>query len=229
MPSAVDREEDDLRKRLRNRRLQPYLRQVGPQIHPFILAKTPQGKTDQRPQVDRMVISLVIFVEVMYLGMTIMTGGYAVFGPGSLDLIEFYLTVLMTRISITGLEVSAAPSATVVIGLVRGHINKIFFAYHRFNHKAKVICNRIAQGFPDYLTGVLDSECYLQVFIPVGVDLELPLPDPLGVKLDNALKLKVMRDIESFQSGPDRVEFVASFRVEPDLAPQILQGLDLDP
>ncbi len=227
--SDLGRDQGYSAERLSYRGLQPHIRQVGPQIHPFILPETPQGKTDQRPQMDRMVISMVVFVEVMYLRMTIMTGGYAVFSPRSLDLIEFYLAVLMARIGVAGLEVSSAASTTVIIGLVGGHINKILFAHNRFDHKSKVVSDRIPQGFPDYLAGILDSECHFQVFIPVGVDLQLPLSDPLGVKLDNALKLKVVGDIEFFESGPDRVEFVASFRVEPDLAPQILQGLDLDP
>ena len=43
--------------------------------------------------------------------------------------------------------------------------------------------------------------------------------------LNNTLDLEIIRDVKFLQSGPDCKEFVASFRVEPDLAFQILHGL----
>ena len=39
----------------------------------------------------------------------------------------------------------------------------------------------------------------------------------------------MVRNVEFFESGPDRIEFVASFSVEPDLTPQVLHGLYLNP
>jgi hypothetical protein len=49
----------------------------------------------------------------------------------------------------------------------------------------------------------LDRKFDFQIFVPIGIYFELSLPDPLGVKPDNALYLEVVGDIEFFQSDPD--------------------------
>lgn len=116
-----------------------------------------------------------------------MTGCYAVLSSGGLDLIKLYLTIFMACFSITGLKVASAAAAAVIIGFVRGHVNKVFFTNNRFDNKTEIFSHRIAQRLSNQLTGILNRKGDLKVFIPVGIDLELAIPDPLGVKLDNAL------------------------------------------
>ena len=77
------------------------------------------------------------------------------------------------------------------------------------------------------VAGVLDREFDFRILVPIGIHVEFPLPDPPGVVFDDAFDLKVMRNVELGQSDPDCKEFVASLRVEPDLAAQILHGLFL--
>jgi len=67
------------------------------------------------------------------------------------------------------------------------------------------------------LTRILDRERDLAILVPVRIDLELALPNPFGVEPDDTLDLKIVGDVELFQSDPDCKEFVSSFRIEPDL------------
>jgi len=127
------------------------------------------------------------------------------------------------------LQRAAAAAAAVVVRFIRGHINEVLFTNHCLNYKPQVISHRIAQRLPDELAGVLNRKLDLQVLVPVGVDLELTLPDPLRVKFDDASDFEIVRDVEFFQSGPDCEEFVASLSVEPDLTAQILHRFDFDP
>ena len=55
------------------------------------------------------------------------------------------------------------------------------------------------------------------------------MSDPLGIELDNAFNLKIMRDVEFLQSYQDCEQFVTSLGVEPDLATQVLHSLHLGP
>ncbi len=74
---------------------------------------------------------------------------------------------------------------------------------------------------------ILNSKLDLQVLVPVAGYFQLSVFDPLGIILNDAFDLEVGLDIEFLQSEPDCEKFMASFRVEPDLATQILHGLDL--
>jgi hypothetical protein len=58
----------------------------------------------------------------------------------------------------------------------------------------------------------------LKILVPVGIDFEFSLPDPLGIILNDAFDFKLMLDVEFFQSGPDCKKFVPSLGIEPDLA-----------
>jgi hypothetical protein len=49
----------------------------------------------------------------------------------------------------------------------------------------------------------LNSKFDLQLFVPVGIDLKFAFPNPFGVVLVNILDLKVVLEVEFFQSGPD--------------------------
>jgi hypothetical protein len=83
------------------------------------------------------------------------------------------------------------------------HVDKIFFTHHGFDHEAQVFGNRIPVAFTDDLAGILDGEFDLQVFVPVGTDLQFAFADPLGIVFIDAFDFKVVRDVEFFQSGPD--------------------------
>ena len=199
------------------------------QIYTFVRSEYPHGEADDGPQVHRVVSALVVIVQVVNLGMAVVTGCDAVGGPCRLYLIEFDLTKSMTRIRQTGLKEPAAPAAAVVVGSVGIHVDVIFFPHDRFHNKAKVFGHGITKTLTNHLAGVLNREFAFQFLVPVGIHLEFPFPDPLGVILNDAFNLEVIGNVEFLQSGPDRKQLMPSFRVEPDLAAQILHRLDLGP
>jgi hypothetical protein len=59
----------------------------------------------------------------------------------------------------------------------------------------------------------LNGEFYLQILVPLGIDLQLALADPLGVILNDAFDLKVIRNFVFFQSGPDCEKLMPSLRI----------------
>jgi hypothetical protein len=126
------------------------------------------------------------------------------------------------------LQKAASAATAKIVGLVGGHINEIFFAHDCFDHKPQIVSHGIAKGFAHQLAGILNRKLDFEVFVPVGIDLQLAFPNPLGIILNNTFDFKVIRNVEFFQSGPDCKEFVPSFRIEPDLAAQILNGFGLD-
>ncbi len=126
------------------------------------------------------------------------------------------------------MQESAAAAAAVVVGHIRRHIDEVFFADHLFYDIAKIFGNRITIGLSDKLAWILNSEGDLEVLIPVRIDWKFSFAYPFCVILDDAGNFKFIGDVEFFQSGPDCKEFVASFRVEPHLATQILHSFCLD-
>jgi len=83
------------------------------------------------------------------------------------------------------------------------HVDEILFSNTGFKSKSKVIGDFVSIAFSDDLTGVLHGELYFQVLVPVGTGFEFSFPDPFGIILVNVLYLKIMVDVELFQSGPD--------------------------
>jgi hypothetical protein len=83
------------------------------------------------------------------------------------------------------------------------HVDEVLLAHHGFDHKAQIFGNRIAKALADDLAGILDGELDLQVFVPVGIDLEFALADPFGIIFVNAFDFKIVLEVEFFQSGPD--------------------------
>lgn len=75
----------------------------------------------------------------------------------------------------------------------------------------------------------MNRELHLEILVPIRVDPQFSFPDPFGITLNDRNNLKFMRNIEFLQSVPDRKELVASFRVEPILAAQVVNGLCFDP
>jgi hypothetical protein len=144
-----------------------------------------------------------MLAQFMNLGMAVMTGGNAVIGTGGLDLLVFDAAVFQALFLETGLEEAAAAAAAEVVGSIGGHVHKVFFADNGSDYIAQIFGYRVTVAFTDDLTGVLDREFDLAILVPVGVDLEFALANPLGIILVNALYFNFMFDVEFFQSCQD--------------------------
>jgi hypothetical protein len=119
------------------------------------------------------------------------------------------------------LQETAAAAAAVVVGHVGGHVNKVFFPNHGFDHKTKILGAFITEAFADDVAGILDGELDLEVFVPVGVNLEFPLPDPFGVPAIDADDVNLVRQFEFLLSEPDSEGDVASLGVKKFFTPQL--------
>ena len=139
----------------------------------------------------------------MDLRMAVMAGGDAIVRTSCQNLVQLHFAVFMTRLGKARLQVSAATAAAVIVGFIGVHIHKIFFPDHGLDHKTEVICYWVTKGFSYQLAGVLDRKFDLQVLVPIGIYLKLSFPDPLCIKLNDALNFKVVGNVEFFQSGPD--------------------------
>lgn len=128
-----------------------------------------------------MIFGAEMFTDVMDLGMTVMTGGDAVIRARGHDLLEFQLAISPSGFGKTGLQKTAAAAAAVIVGPVGKHVDVIFFTNDGFDDKPQIFRHRITETFPDQLAGILNRKLDFQVFVPVGVDLELSFPDPLGI------------------------------------------------
>ena len=144
-----------------------------------------------------------MLAEFMDLGMAVMASGNAVSCAGFLDLLVLEPAELQTLLLETGLQETAAAAAAIVVGPVGLHIDKVFFAHNGFNHEPQILGNRVAEGLANNLARILDRKLDLQVLVPVGIDLQLALADPLGVVFINVLNDKVVLDVEFFQSCQD--------------------------
>jgi hypothetical protein len=153
--------------------------------------------------VNHGVIAAIVFAQFMDLGVTVVAPGNTVVCACGFDLVVLDFTVLQAFLLEPGLQESAAAAAAVVVGAVGLHVDEVFFAYHGFDHKPQVFGNGIPIAFPNDLAGVLHREFDLQVLVPVGVDFEFALTDPLGIVLINIFDFKVVFQVEFFQSGPD--------------------------
>ncbi len=149
--------------------------------------------------------------------MAVMAGRDAIGRLGCQNLIGLGLAVGPSLLLETRLEKPAAAAAAEVIGPVGGHINKVFFTHNRFNHVSHIFGNRIAKGFSNQLTGILEGKLNLSFLIPVRGGFQFTLSDPFGIQLNDGFNFKVVRDVEFFQSYQDCKEFVTSLGVEPDL------------
>jgi hypothetical protein len=83
------------------------------------------------------------------------------------------------------------------------HVDKVFFTHNRFYSIPQIFSHGIPKAFSHQLAGILDREFDFQILVPIGIDLQLSFPDPLGIKLNDTLNLKVVLDLEFFQSDPD--------------------------
>ncbi len=180
-----------------------HILEVISQVFAFIGPQNAETQADQRPEMYHRIISAVMLAQFMDLGMAVMTGGDAVVGPGSLDLLVFEAAVFQALFFKTGLQETAAAAAAEIVGSIGGHIDKVFFADNGFDHKTQIFGNGITITFANDLAGILHSEFDLAILVPVRVDFEFALANPLGIILINALYNYFMFDVESFQSFQD--------------------------
>jgi hypothetical protein len=171
---------------------------------------------------------IVYVAQIMDLGMAVVTWCNTVSGFSRQNLFGFELAVATTRLRISCLEKSSSSTTAIIVRPVRMHVNKILFTHHRFYGISQVLGHRISKAFADQLAGVLHRKLNLQILVPVGIDLQLSLFDPLGIILNDAFDLKLRFNIEFFQSGPDCKKFVPSLGIEPDLTLEVLHGFGLD-
>jgi hypothetical protein len=150
-----------------------------------------------------MVTAAIMLSQVMYLGMAVVTRGDGILSPSGSNLVVLQLTVFTALFGKSRLQKTTAAAATIIVGFIRRHINEIFCADNLLHHITQIICNRIAKRFSDELAWILNGKRHFQVFIPVGVDRQLAFPDPFCVILNDAGYLKIVLDVEFFQSGPD--------------------------
>jgi len=144
-----------------------------------------------------------MLTQFMYLGMAVMAAGNAVVGTGGLDLVILQLPISQALFFIPGLQKTTPAATAVVVGSVGLHVDKIIFANDRFDHKAQILGNGVTITFTHDLTRILDCKFDFEVFIPIGIDFEFALPDPLGVVLINIFDFKTMVDVKFFQSFQD--------------------------
>ena len=174
------------------------------------------------------VMGLIMFAEVMDLGVAVVAGSDTVSCAGGHNLVVFHPAVFPPCFRHAGLEETAAAAAAEIVGAVGCHVDEIFFSDNRFHHIPEIFGNRVTEALADQLAGVLNREFDFQILVPIGTDLQFSFPDPLCIILDDALDFKVIGNSEFFQSGPDCKEFVPSLGVEPDLAFQIINSLGFD-
>ena len=99
-----------------------------------------------------------MLAEFMNLSMTVMTAGNTVSGPGALDLLILEPAELQPLLFETGLEKASATTATIIVGLVRLHIDKIFFTHNGLDHESQVIGYWIPKALANDLTGILNRK-----------------------------------------------------------------------
>jgi len=149
------------------------------------------------------IISAIVLAQLVNLGMTIVATRNAIVSPGGLDLIIFELAVGQTLFLEARLQKAAPAPAAVVVGLVGGHIHKIFLPHHGLDHKPQIIGDGVAVAFTDNLTGILNRKFDLEILVPVGINFQFSLPDPFCVVFINILNFEIMFDVEFFQSCQD--------------------------
>ena len=177
--------------------------QIISQVFPFVRPEYSQRKADEGPEVDDRIMSAIMLTQFMNLGMAVMASGNAVIRSRGFNLIIFQLSIFQALFLEPGLQKSAAAAAAVVVRFIGLHVDEIFFTHHGFDHKTKIICNRIAIALSNDLAGILNREFDFQILVPVGIDLQFSFTDPFGIIFINVLNFKIVFDVEFFQSGPD--------------------------
>lgn len=180
-----------------------HILKVVMEVFPLIGSEDAKGETDQCPEVNNPVICAKVFTELMDLCVAVVTGCNAVVCLGGLDLVVLCLAVDEPFFLESGLEEPTSAAAAEVVGLVRGHVDEIFFTHNGFDYKSKVLCNGISIGFTNDLAGILDRELDLEILVPVRIYLEFAFPDPACIVLVDVFNFKAVLDVKFFQSCQD--------------------------
>jgi hypothetical protein len=149
----------------------------------------------------------------MNLRMAIVARRNTILGAGGHDLVKLDLAERMALFGQSILQKAPAPATAIVIGAVGGHVDKVFFTHHGFDHIAHIFSHGITQALTNELARVLTGKLDFAVFVPFGADLQFAFPDPFGVKGNDAFDGKIMLDVEFLQSDPDRKQFVSSLGI----------------
>jgi len=177
--------------------------QIIAEVFPLVGAENAHCQAKNRPDVYHLITSAVMFAQFMNLGMAVMATGNTIGRLGVLYLLIFETSILQTLLFVTGLEKTAPATTTIVVGTVGNHINEIFFSHDGFHHKPQVFGNGITKGFTHDLARVLSGKLDFQVLVPVGIDLEFSLANPLGIIFIDVFNLKIMLNVKFFQSCQD--------------------------
>jgi hypothetical protein len=181
----------------------PDVFEIVAQIGPFIGTQNSERKAHDGPEMKRVISTAVMFFQVVYLGVAVVTGSNAVIGSGSPDLFVFDSAVCPAGFGKPGLQETTATPTAVVVRPVGGHIDKILFTDAGFGHIAQVFGDGIAEGLAHQLTGILYGEFDFPVLVPIRAGFQFAFAYPAGVILDDALDLEIVRDLELVQSDPD--------------------------
>ena len=122
-----------------------------------------------------------MLAEIVNLSMAVVARGNAICSAGGHDLVEFEFAEGAALIGEPILQKAAAAAATIVIGAVGGHVDKVFLSHDGFGHIAHIFGHGVAHGLADQLARILAGKFDLTLFVPVGVDLQSTFPDPLSV------------------------------------------------
>lgn len=150
-------------------------------MYSFIFTQNAHGKTDQGPEMNAVIIGAIVLRQVVYLGVAVMAGRNHVIGAGGLDLVELEFSIGPPFILPAILQESATTAATVVIGQVRCHVDKVFLPDQFFQDIAHIFTGTVAVGLSHQLAGILQGEFDVQVPVPVRRDRKFAFPDPFGV------------------------------------------------
>ena len=163
-----------------------------------------------------------MLTHVFDLGVAVVAGRDDILRAGGHDLIEFDPAVGPALFRESALEGAASAAAAVVVDPAGDHVHEILLAHDRFDYETQLVGHLLAQGLADDVARILNRELDFQVPVPVGIDLEFALSDPLGVELDDAGEFEPVGDIEFSQSFQDCKVAVTSFRVDNQLAAQVV-------
>ena len=177
--------------------------EVIAQVNPFIRPQNPQRKADERPHVNDGIVAAVMLTELMNLGMTVVATRDTVIRTSLLDLLILQPAEFQPLFLKAGLQKAATAAATIIIGPVWVHIDKILLAHDRLDHKTQIFGNRIPEAFAHDLARILNGKFNFQILVPVGIDLQLSFPNPLRVVFVNVFDLKLVGNVEFFQSCQD--------------------------
>lgn len=78
-----------------------YILQVVSEVGSFIWAKNSKRQTDESPDVYCTVARTIMMAEIVYLGMAVMTAGYAIIRTGFHDLVKFNFAIGTAFFSVT--------------------------------------------------------------------------------------------------------------------------------